>query len=117
MGIDGIDVCGSRRNGHFMAEQDAQRLQSARCNEQERWHVNSTQRPPCGQICLTYRHTLEGVKEKFVADLRDAVAEVKANPSSSKSGGSASMYGTSASLPKGSVDDVLAMYMDLVLEI
>eukprot|EP00949_MAST-11_sp_MAST-11-sp1_P003443 g3443.t1 len=118
MGIDGISVCGDpvamviswqSKTLNVYNVQDAM--------SKKGWHVNSTQRPPCGQICLTYRHTLEGVKEKFVADLRDAVAEVKSNPSSSKSGGSASMYGTSASLPKGSVDDVLAMYMDLVLQV
>merc|ERR1712185_390471 len=82
------------------------------------WHVNSTQRPPCGQICLTYRHTLEGVKERFVKDLKEAVYALKSNPSPGKnSGGSASMYGTSAALPKGSVDEVLRMYMDIVLEV
>lgn len=75
------------------------------------YSLNGLHRPACVHIALTLRHTLPGVKERFIEDLKAAVAYVKANPS--ERGSSAPIYGMAASLPVRSVvGDLLKTYMD-----
>ncbi|KZT62011.1 PLP-dependent transferase [Calocera cornea HHB12733] len=54
------------------------------------WHLNGLSGPPAVHIACT-RLTVPNV-EQFIADLKDAVAEVKANPSSGK-GTMVALYG------------------------
>lgn len=80
---------------------------------ERRWSLNGLHRPPAVHIAVTLRHTQPGVAERFVADLRDAVAHVKANPKAR--GGMAPVYGLAASLPlRGVVGDLLRRYIDLL---
>ena len=44
------------------------------------WSLNGLQRPPALHICVTQRHAVEGVAERFVADLGEALAEVRERP-------------------------------------
>ena len=44
---------------------------------QRGWSLNGLHKPQCVHICMTLRHTREGVAERFVSDLRDAVAHVE----------------------------------------
>lgn len=75
------------------------------------WSLNGLQRPPALHLCVTLRHTRPGVAERFLADLRAAVAEVKANPR--KEGGAAPIYGMANTLPdRGIIADLLRKYMD-----
>lgn len=57
-----------------------------------------------------------GVAERFIADLREAVSIVKANPE--ESGGMAPVYGLAATLPaRGVVGDLLKRYIDLLYDV
>ena len=80
------------------------------------WSLNGLHKPPCVHICVTLRHTQQGVAERFVEDLRAAVAEVKANPRAKD--GMAPVYGLAASLPVRSiVGDLLEKYMDILYKV
>ena len=47
---------------------------------EKKWSLNGLQNPAGDHICLIHRHTQAGLAEKFIADLNDAVAKVKADP-------------------------------------
>ncbi len=80
------------------------------------WSLNGLQFPPAIHIAVTLRHTQPGVPERFLADLADAVEEVRAHPPSS--GGMAPIYGMAASIPfRGMVNDILQRYMDLLYRV
>ena len=44
------------------------------------WNLNGLQLPPSLHICVTVRHTQEGIKERFLEDLKAAVTHVKEHP-------------------------------------
>jgi sphinganine-1-phosphate aldolase len=79
------------------------------------WSLNGLQRPAAVHIAVTLRHTLPGVADRFLADLAESVAEVRANPGVST--GMAPMYGLAASLPADVVHQVLAGYLDMLFEV
>ena len=57
--------------------------------------------------------TTAGRAEQFVADLRDAVAEVRAAPPGRFSGGSGAIYGLAATVPdKAVVTDFTHMFLN-----
>jgi hypothetical protein len=64
-------------------------------------------------LCLTLRHTQPGVVERFLADLKSAVAHVKEHPE--EKGSMAPVYGMAATMPmRGMVSDLLKRYLDLI---
>jgi glutamate/tyrosine decarboxylase-like PLP-dependent enzyme len=76
------------------------------------WSLNGLHRPPAVHICTTLRHTGDGIAERFVADLRDSVAEVGREPPSEQ--GMAPIYGMAATLPdRGAVGAMLKGFVDL----
>jgi glutamate/tyrosine decarboxylase-like PLP-dependent enzyme len=76
------------------------------------WSLNGLHRPPAVHICTTLRHTVPGVPERFVADLRASVAQVRDEPPAE--GGMAPVYGMAAQMPdRGAVGQMLAAFMDL----
>ncbi|MBP6788467.1 MAG: hypothetical protein KA170_12815, partial [Candidatus Promineofilum sp.] len=78
--------------------------------------LNGLHRPTCIHICVTLRHTQTGVADRFVADLRAAVAEVRARPG--EKGEMAPVYGMAASLPlRGVVGDILERYVDTLYKV
>ena len=80
------------------------------------WSLNGLHRPTCVHICVTLRHAQPGVAERFVADLRAAVAEVRAHPE--EKGEMAPVYGLAASLPlRGVVGDILERYVDTLYKV
>jgi hypothetical protein len=81
-----------------------------------RWSLNGLHKPSCFHIALTLRHTQPGVAERFIKDLQDSVAYVKANPGNQE--GLAPVYGLAASLPfRGMVSDILKKYLDVVYQV
>ncbi len=79
------------------------------------WSLNGLHKPSCVHLAVTLRHTQPGVAERFLSDLRESAAEVKANPQAS--GGMAPVYGLAATLPaRGVVSDLLKRYIDLLFE-
>ncbi|MBI3735452.1 aminotransferase class V-fold PLP-dependent enzyme, partial [Candidatus Sumerlaeota bacterium] len=82
----------------------------------KKWNLNGLHRPACFHLCVTLRHTQPGVAERFIADLREAVEHVKANPS--EKGGMAPVYGMAATLPvRGVVSDMLKRYLDEIYKV
>ncbi len=80
------------------------------------WSLNGLHKPSAVHIAVTLRHTQEGVAERFVKDLKDAVAEVKTQAKTK--GGMAPVYGLAASIPfRGAVDDLLKRYLDILYKV
>ena len=80
------------------------------------WNLNGLHRPSCVHLCVTLRHTQPGVAERFLDDLREAVAQVRSEPKSKA--GMAPVYGLAASLPvRGAVSDMLQLYLDVLYEV
>lgn len=80
------------------------------------WNLNGLHKPACFHIALTLRHTQPGVAERFIKDLKESVAFVKANPGNK--GGLAPVYGIAASLPfRGMVSDILKSYLDVIYKL
>jgi len=81
-----------------------------------KWSLNPLHKPSAVHIALTLRHAQEGVAERFVNDLRDAVEHVKAHPE--EKGESAPVYGMAATLPlRGVVSEMLRRYADLLYKV
>lgn len=80
------------------------------------WSLNGLHKPEAVHICLTLRHTQEGLAESFVQDLRDAVEFVKANPKDK--GDMAPVYGMAATMPdREAVAELLDLYMDALYKV
>ncbi|EPX61466.1 Sphingosine-1-phosphate lyase [Cystobacter fuscus DSM 2262] len=80
------------------------------------WNLNGLHKPPAVHLCVTQRHTQPGVAERFLADLRAAVEEVRANPN--EKGNMAPVYGMAGTVPfRGLVSDLLKKYMDLIYKV
>lgn len=77
------------------------------------WSLNGLHKPASVHICVTLRHTQEGVAERFVEDLGAAVEHVRGTPP--EKGGLAPVYGMAATIPfRGAVSDLLRRYCDLL---
>ena len=80
------------------------------------WNLNGLHKPASVHICVTLRHTQQGVAEKFISDLTEAVDHVKRSPA--EEGGMAPVYGMAATLPLRSVvSDLLKRYLDLYYKV
>jgi glutamate/tyrosine decarboxylase-like PLP-dependent enzyme len=76
------------------------------------WNLNGLHKPAAVHLCITLRHTLPGVAERFLSDLRASVADVKEN-ADALPGGSAPVYGMANTLPdRGIIADLLQKHMD-----
>jgi sphinganine-1-phosphate aldolase len=83
---------------------------------EHRWNLNGLHKPSGAHLCVTLRHTQPGVAERFVADLKAAVAHVQANPA--QRGGMAPVYGMAATLPlRGLVSELLKRYLDVLYKV
>jgi glutamate/tyrosine decarboxylase-like PLP-dependent enzyme len=75
------------------------------------WALNPLHRPAALHLCVTLRHTEAGVAQRFLADLRRALDEVRAHPS--EEGGMAPIYGMANTVPeRGLVADAMLDVMD-----
>jgi len=81
-----------------------------------KWSLNGLHKPSCVHLCVTLRHTQPGVAERFLEDLRAAVAHVRQSPG--EKGGMAPVYGMAATLPmRGLVGDMLKRYLDVLYKV
>lgn len=62
------------------------------------WNLNMLQNPACIHICITYANA-DSVRERFIADLKDSVAEVLSSDPEKYKHGSVAIYGMAASIP------------------
>jgi hypothetical protein len=80
------------------------------------WALTGLQFPPGVHVSPTLRHAQPGVAERFVADLKEAVNHVKANPN--PEGGMAPIYGLAATVPDRTVvHDLLKNFMDMYYQV
>ncbi|MFQ5575404.1 MAG: pyridoxal phosphate-dependent decarboxylase family protein [Anaerolineae bacterium] len=83
---------------------------------QRGWSLNGLHKPACVHLCVTLRHTRPGVAEQFLADLKQAVADVKRTPDAA--GTMAPVYGMAATIPlRGLVNEMLKRYIDLLYRV
>jgi len=81
----------------------------------KKWSLNGLHKPACVHLCVTLRHTQPGVAERFIQDLKSAVAYVKEHPE--EKGTMAPVYGMAATMPmRGVVSDMLKRYLDLIFK-
>ena len=82
----------------------------------KKWSLNGLHKPACVHLCVTLRQTQPGVAERFIRELKEAVAFVKANPE--EKGSMAPVYGMAATMPmRGVVSDMLKRYIDLIFKV
>ncbi len=80
------------------------------------WSLNGLHKPSCVHICVTLRHTQNGVAGRFIEDLKSAVEYVKKNPQ--EKGDMAPVYGMAATIPDRTiVADLLDRYIDLLYKV
>jgi glutamate/tyrosine decarboxylase-like PLP-dependent enzyme len=80
------------------------------------WSLNGLHHPPAIHLCVTLRHTQPGVAQRFMDDLRAAVAHARTHPASR--GGMAPVYGMAATMPMhGLVTDLLKRVVDLLYKV
>jgi sphinganine-1-phosphate aldolase len=79
------------------------------------WSLNGLQRPAAVHMAITLRHTLPGVADRFLADLRASVEEVRADPGVRT--GMAPVYGMAATLPEEAVRELLGAYLDMLFDV
>ncbi len=81
---------------------------------EKNWSLNALQNPPAIHICVTLRHTEEGVAERFLHDLEESVKTAK-HALGKKKG--VALYGLAATFPdRRLVGDALALYIDTLLD-
>ena len=72
---------------------------------------------PSIHICITYLHTLDGVAERFVKDIKEVVAEIRKDPRAPIAG-SAAVYGMAQSIPDRSmVGDIATLFLDALYDL
>jgi glutamate/tyrosine decarboxylase-like PLP-dependent enzyme len=83
---------------------------------QRKWNLNGLHKPAAIHLCVTLRHAQPGVAERFVEDLKAAVAELQEEPEGE--GGMAPIYGLAATLPfRAEVGELLTRYIDLLYQV
>ena len=84
------------------------------------WSLNSLQNPNCVHLCCTIRTVGPEVEDKFIADLEQCVAEVKAEKAASGAGedenSTAAIYGMASGMPAGPVKELMYTYTDVKLK-
>lgn len=77
------------------------------------WNLNALQNPPSAHICVTLRHTAEGVAERFLHDLSDATEKSLSRPPTHEK--KIALYGLATTFPdKRLVSKGLNLYMDML---
>lgn len=80
------------------------------------WGLNGLHFPPAVHICVTLRHTQPGLGQRFIADLKEAVAYVKGRPDAPA--GVGPVYGMASVVElRGMVSELLRMYMDVLYQV
>lgn len=76
------------------------------------WNLNALQFPFGIHICITYLHTHDGVAQRFIADLKEIVADIRKNPCDDAQG-AAAIYGMSQSIPDRSmVGEIATLFLE-----
>ncbi|XP_013103384.1 sphingosine-1-phosphate lyase [Stomoxys calcitrans] len=113
--IDGIFIYGKPETSVVAMGShvfDIYRLSGALCDMG--WNLNALQFPSGVHICVTDLHTAPGVADKFITDVRTAVALIMKDPKEPVSGKMA-LYGMAQALPDRSiVGEVTRCYLNSI---
>ncbi|MEM3656680.1 MAG: aspartate aminotransferase family protein [Thermoprotei archaeon] len=101
-GIPGMRVLGDPLWVIAMSTGDARIYSVLDMMGKRGWVLNGLMNPPAFHIALTMRHTLPGVKEKFLEDLKTSVEEAAKVRGSGV--GMAPVYGMASALPEDQVN-------------
>jgi glutamate/tyrosine decarboxylase-like PLP-dependent enzyme len=113
--IDGLKVLGDPLWVIAFASDDLDIYRVMDFMTQRHWNLNGLHRPPCVHLCVTLRHTQQGVAQRFIDDLRAAVGHVRTTPADTS--GMAPVYGMANTMPiRGAVTDLLQAYLDVLYE-
>jgi glutamate/tyrosine decarboxylase-like PLP-dependent enzyme len=84
---------------------------------QRGWSLNGLHHPPAVHVAITLRHTQPGVANRFLEDLRAAVAGAAAAGTKPQTG-SAPMYGMAATFPaRRAISELLRRFIDKLYEV
>lgn len=76
------------------------------------WNLNTLQFPSSIHICVTMRHTMAGVAEHFINDVKEEVAIIMKNPKE-KTTGMGAIYGMAQTIPDRSlVTEISCGFLD-----
>lgn len=76
------------------------------------WNLNTLQFPSSIHICVTMRHTMPGVAEHFINDVKEGVAVIMKNPKE-KTTGMGAIYGMAQTIPDRSlVTEISCGFLD-----
>lgn len=76
------------------------------------WNLNTLQFPPGFHICVTLMHTIDGVADQMIQDIKQIASMLKKSPKT-KLTGQAAVYGMAAALPDRSLISEIALhYLD-----
>ena len=80
---------------------------------EKNWGLNGLHLPPSLHLCVTLRHTQDGIKERFLEEFKAAVAYVKEHPQAAE--GLGPFYGMASKIEtRGLVKSVFNWVMDLL---
>jgi|GEM_PF-5705919 len=112
---DGVRGPGPTTLGYRKLDLGADVKRWLECMAEKGWSLNGLHKPSCVHLCVTLRHTREGIAQRFLDDLAASVDQVKENPKAE--GGMAPVYGMAATMPdRGAVSELLVRYMDLIFK-
>jgi len=114
--IDGLQVIGDPLFVIAVRSADVDAYQVMQAMATRGWNLNGLHLPPAFHLCVTLRHTAPGVREQFIADLKEAVDSVRGNPQSPA--GVGPVYGLASTVEaRPLVGELLAGYMDALFEV
>jgi glutamate/tyrosine decarboxylase-like PLP-dependent enzyme len=114
--IDGLQVIGDPLFVIAVRSDDLNVYQVMQAMAARGWNLNGLHLPPAFHLCVTLRHTAPGVKERFVADLAEAVEAVRRDPQAPA--GVGPVYGLAATIEaRPLVSELLVGYMDALFEV
>jgi glutamate/tyrosine decarboxylase-like PLP-dependent enzyme len=114
--IDGLQVMGDPLFVIAMRSDEVDIYQVLQAMAARGWNLNGLHLPAAIHLCVTLRHTGPGVKEKFLADLKEAVAAVRGNPLAPA--GVGPVYGLASTVEtRPMVGELLALFMDTLFEV
>ncbi|XP_033737444.1 sphingosine-1-phosphate lyase 1-like [Pecten maximus] len=77
------------------------------------YNLNALQYPDSLHLCCTLVHTKEGMADKFLSDVRNAVEEILQDPQDHAIGGMGAIYGMAQSIPdKKMVGELAGCYLE-----
>jgi len=83
---------------------------------QKGWGLSGLHLPPSAHLCVTLRHTQEGVKERFIQDMKAAVQYVRDHPEAAD--GLGPIYGMAAAVEtRGLVKSVFNWFLDMIYSV